>query len=86
MRFRTTLITLIAVPFFHAPMSAQTAQEKKETCEFDANDLKLEAAERQRFMARCLAYEERAARQATPKPGRPLPLNPARPLPLNQQR
>ena len=77
MLFRTMLIALITVPFLSAPSRAQNAQVNLETCEFDANGLKLAGAERKKFMARCAAYEKRANEQArriplprpAPKPG-----------------
>ena len=54
------------------------AIEPREICEFDANDLKLDGAERRQFLARCSA-QERAARDVQPNPGGPDPqASPAR--------
>jgi hypothetical protein len=43
--------------------------EKKEGCEYDANDLKLKGPERTQFVVQCTAHEERAVRDVQPKSG-----------------
>jgi hypothetical protein len=48
------------------PAVAATAQQKKETCEFGADDQKLTGAARKKFMSNCMANRD------SPR-GRPLP-------------
>lgn len=44
--------------FFAAPAMAATAQQKKETCEFGADDQKLTGAARKKFMANCMSNRD----------------------------
>jgi hypothetical protein len=41
-----------------APVVAATNQQKKETCEFGANDQKLQGAARKSFMAKCMSNKD----------------------------
>ncbi len=41
-----------------APSYKSTAQDKKGTCEFGADDQKLKGAERKKFISRCMAKED----------------------------
>jgi hypothetical protein len=49
------------------PASAATAQQKKETCEFGADEQKLQGAARKKFMANCMA--NRDSPRGKPVPG-----------------
>jgi hypothetical protein len=63
------LTILIATLLLAGPALAVTAKEKKATCEFGADDQKLDGAARKSFMAKCMANEGRSAKPATkPKP------------------
>jgi hypothetical protein len=65
MRILTILLAMLVLA---GPALAVTAKEKKATCEFGADDQKLEAAARKSFMTKCMANEGRAPkRAATPK-------------------
>ena len=66
MRILSVLIAMLALL---GPALAITAKEKKVTCEFGADDQKLEGAARKSFMAKCMANQGRAAKPAAkPKP------------------
>jgi len=41
-----------------APAQAATPEQKKETCEFGANDQKLTGAKRKAFMAKCMSNKD----------------------------
>jgi hypothetical protein len=58
------LTILFATLFLAAPALAVTAKEKKATCEFGADDQKLQGAARKTFMTKCMAPGE--ARSAKP--------------------
>lgn len=73
---RRTLIALTAVSLFPVlwaagPASAATADQKKETCTFGADDAKLEGAKRTAYMNKCMsnANYETAARKDAMKKG-----------------
>jgi hypothetical protein len=74
---RRTLIALTAVSLFPvllgaAPASAATAEQKKETCTFGADDAKLEGAKRNAYMTKCMSnanYEAAARKDAMKKTG-----------------
>jgi hypothetical protein len=51
-------IGLAAVAFTAAPAVAATTQQKKATCEFGADDQKLQGAARKKFMANCMANRD----------------------------
>lgn len=70
--------TIIAISLFPlllcaaAPATAATAEQKKETCTFGADDAKLEGAKRKAFMAKCMSnanYEAAARKDAMKKTG-----------------
>lgn len=70
--------TMIAISLFPlllcaaAPATAATAEQKKETCTFGADDAKLEGAKRNAFMAKCMSnanYEAAARKDAMKKTG-----------------
>jgi hypothetical protein len=48
------------------PAAAATAQQKKETCEFGADDQKLQGAARKKFMANCMANRDSPRGKAVP--------------------
>jgi hypothetical protein len=55
-----------------APASAATAEQKKETCTFGADDARLEGAKRNAFMTKCMSnanYEAAARKDAMKKTG-----------------
>jgi hypothetical protein len=58
------LIILLATLLLAGPALAVTAKEKKATCEFGADDQKLEGAARKSFMTKCMANEGRPAKPA----------------------
>jgi hypothetical protein len=63
-----------------APVSAATAEQKKETCTFGADDAKLEGAKRTAYMAKCMSnanYEAAARKDAMKKTGKKVPKKPA---------
>ena len=51
-------IGLAAAMLTAAPAVAATAQQKKATCEFGADDQKLQGAARKKFMANCMANRD----------------------------
>ena len=53
---------------FAAPASAATPQQKKETCEFGANDQKLTGAKRKSFMAKCMSNKDSPRGKPVPAP------------------
>jgi len=53
---------------FAAPASAATAEQKKETCEFGANDQKLTGAKRKAFMAKCMSNKDSPRGKPVPAP------------------
>ncbi|HEY4141437.1 MAG TPA: hypothetical protein VGM57_08495 [Pseudolabrys sp.] len=69
---RRTLIAITALCLFPvllgaAPASAATAEQKKETCTFGADDAKLEGAKRTAYMTKCMSnanYEAAARKDA----------------------
>ena len=66
MRILTILLATLPLA---GPALAITAKEKKVTCEFGADDQKLEGGARKSFMAKCMANEGRSAKPAAkPKP------------------
>ena len=52
------VIGLMTVAFAAEPAVAATAQQKKATCEFGADDQKLQGAARKKFMANCMANRD----------------------------
>jgi hypothetical protein len=58
------LTILFATLFLATPALAVTAKEKKATCEFGADDQKLEGAARKSFMTKCMANEGRGPKPA----------------------
>jgi hypothetical protein len=64
---RLTLAAGLAASFALAtPAIAATSEQKKETCEFGANDQKLTGAKRKSFMAKCMSNKD------SPR-GKPMP-------------
>lgn len=70
--------TIIAISLFPlilcaaAPALAATADQKKETCTFGADDAKLEGAKRTAYMTKCMSnanYEAAARKDAMKKTG-----------------
>jgi psiF repeat len=58
-----------AVPFLLGTAAlAATPQEKKETCEFGANDKKLAGAARKSFMAKCMSDKDSPRGKPIPAP------------------
>ncbi len=53
---------LLATLALATPASAITATEKMETCKFGADDQKLVGAARKRFISRCMANVDAAAK------------------------
>ena len=53
---------LFAVALLGSPALAQTAKEKRETCQFGATDQKLTGAKQKAFMAKCMANEPAPAK------------------------
>ena len=56
--------------FTAAPAVAATAQQKKATCEFGADDQKLQGAARKKFMANCMANRDSPRGKPVPAAGR----------------
>jgi len=66
---RFVAIVAFAAPFlFGAVALAATSQEKKETCEFGANDKKLTGAARKNFMAKCMSDKDSPRGKPIPAP------------------
>jgi len=69
-----TMIRFVATVAFAAPFLlgsvalAATPQEKKETCEFGANDKKLTGAARKSFMAKCMSDKDSPRGKPMPAP------------------
>lgn len=53
---------------FVAPVLAATPEQKKETCEFGANDQKLTGAKRKAFMAKCMSNKDSPRGKPVPAP------------------
>jgi hypothetical protein len=63
-----TLTILLTTLLFAGPALAVTPAEKKATCEFGADDKKLQGAARKSFMAKCMAPGEVRATKPAAKP------------------
>ena len=53
---------------FAVPALAATPEQKKETCEFGANDQKLTGAKRKAFMAKCMSNKDSPRGKPVPAP------------------
>ena len=65
------LISLLPILLVATPAAAATAEQKKETCTFGADDAKLEGKKRDDYIKKCMAnanYEPAARRDALKKP------------------
>jgi entry exclusion lipoprotein TrbK len=66
---RVALAAAVAASFLiAAPASAATPEQKKETCEFGANDQKLTGAKRKAFMAKCMSNKDSPRGKPMPAP------------------
>jgi hypothetical protein len=63
-----TLTILLTTLLFAGPALAVTPAEKKATCEFGADDKKLQGAARKSFMAKCMAPGEARSAKPAAKP------------------
>ena len=62
------LTILLATLLFAGPALAVTPAQKKATCEFGADDQKLQGAARKSFMAKCMAPGEARSAKPAAKP------------------
>jgi hypothetical protein len=53
---------------FVVPAQGATPAQKKETCEFGANDQKLTGAKRKTFMAKCMSNKDSSRGKPVPAP------------------
>jgi hypothetical protein len=74
---RRTIIAMSLFPLLlcaAAPATAATAEQKKETCTFGADEAKLEGKKRDDYVKKCMAnanYEPAARRDAMKKTAKP---------------
>jgi psiF repeat len=61
-------IVVFALLSWNAPAFAVDAKQKKETCEFGANDQKLAGAARKKFMSKCMANDDKPAKHQKMQP------------------
>lgn len=74
------LMSLLPILLVATPAGAATAEQKKETCTFGADDAKLEGKKRDDYVKKCMAnanYEPAARRDAMKKTAKPAAKKPA---------
>jgi hypothetical protein len=74
------LMSLLPILLVATPAAAATAEQKKETCTFGADEAKLEGKKRDDYIKKCMAnanYEPAARRDAMKKTAKPAAKKPA---------